>query len=95
MKYLKTYTSVITDSIGGRDDGYLCTKHIVYGNIETLVKGYGTKEDEKYYKLETMDIKELEKEIVTIKEKIEQNKQQEILKEKEKQYELLKQELGK
>ena len=43
MKFLKVYTDVITGSMAGRDDGYPCTKYVVYNNIEQLAKNYGTK----------------------------------------------------
>lgn len=43
MKFLKVYTDVITGSMAGRDDGYPCTKYVVYNNIEQLAKNMALK----------------------------------------------------
>lgn len=95
MKFLKTYTGVITDSLGGREDGYPCTKYVVYDNIEKLSKNYGTEPDEKYYNLEEIDPEKLASEVVLIKRGLEEKRKREIIANKERQYEKLKKELGK
>lgn len=51
-KYLKTFEDVVTSSLGGRDDGYSETKYECHTSIESLSRGFGTKQDEKYYSLE-------------------------------------------
>ena len=95
MKFLKVYTGVITDSLGGREDGYPCTKYEVYNNIEQLSKNYGTKANEKYYSLKEIDPEELANEVVSIKRELEEKGKQEVIANKERQYEMLKKELGK
>ena len=95
MKFLKTYTGVITNSLAGRDDGYPCTKYEVYSSIEQLSKNYDTKADEKYYSLEEIDLEKLAHEVALAKEGLEGKRKQEIIANKERQYEMLKKELGK
>lgn len=95
MKFLKMYTSVITGSIAGRDDGYPCTKYEVYNNIEELSKDYGTKSNEKYYNLEEIDPEKLANEVTLIKKELEEKRKQEVIANKERQYQILKKELGK
>jgi len=95
MKFLKVYTDVITGSMAGRNDGYPCTKYVVYNNIEQLAKNYGTKADEKYYNLEEIDLEKLANEVALIKKELEEKRKQEVIANKERQYEMLKKELGK
>lgn len=51
VKYMKTWTGVITGSFAGREDGYPTTKETMYNSLEELARDYGTKPDEKYYKI--------------------------------------------
>ena len=95
MKFLKIYTGVITGSLAGRDDGYPCTKYVIYNNIEELSKNHGTKTDEKYYSLEEIDPKKLAGQVALTKKELEEKRRQEIIANKERQYEALKKELGK
>ena len=95
MKFLKVYTDVITGSMAGRNDGYPCTKYVVYDNIEQLSKNHGTKADEKYYNLEEIDPENLANEVALIKKELEEKRKQEVIANKERQYEMLKKELGK
>lgn len=74
--YLKTWMGVISGSMAGRNDGYPEQKRRVYDNIEDLARDFGTKNDEKYYKLTEVDAKTLESEVIEAL-----NKQKDIAKE--------------
>lgn len=93
-KYLKTYTSITSGTIGGREDGYPYTQTQLHENIEVLAKNYGTKEDEKYYILEAVNEEEFEQKIQEIKERLEKEEKEEKRKTKLNELERLKTELG-
>lgn len=75
MKYLKVYEGVVTNSFAGRDDGYPETKYTVYKDLTSLSKDFGNKKDERYFKLEELDLKTLKEHVV---QELENEKKQKI-----------------
>lgn len=59
-KVLKVWQGVTSGSYAGRDDGYAETKYQVYDSMRDLARDYGKKRNEKHYKLEEVNSKELE-----------------------------------
>lgn len=51
VKYMKTWTGVITGNFVGREDGYPTTKETMYDSLEKLAREYGTKPNERYYEI--------------------------------------------
>lgn len=67
VKYLKTWTGIITNSFAGRDDGYPETKYALYDSLEKMAENFNKFKNEKYYKL--VDVQdEIEKIIETAHE---------------------------
>lgn len=54
MKYLKVYTGSVTGSFMGRDDGHPEQKYKMYDNLNDLLREYGTKKDEQYFRLKEL-----------------------------------------
>lgn len=94
MKYVKTYEGVVTGSLGGREDVYPETKYVHYNSIESLAKDFGTKRGERYYKVEELNYREVEKQaketLKALEEKDKQKQKEELLKEKKRIEEQLK-----
>lgn len=95
MRYLKTYMGVITNSMGGRDDGYPEIKIRIYDSIEQLSKDYGKRPEEHHYELNEISPDILKEKIKEIKSEKRTIKDIENRKAKEEQFEILKSELGK
>lgn len=62
--YLKTWVGVIGGSLGSRNVGYPEEKKRIYPDIESLAKDFGTKNDEKYYKLTRVDEEVLKQQVI-------------------------------
>jgi hypothetical protein len=94
MKYLKTYTTYTTGTLGGRDDGYPYTAKQTFDNMEELAKAHGTKRDEKYFIIKEVEQEAFLEEIYKIKEEIAKKKEEEERERKMKQLRQLQKELG-
>lgn len=77
--YLKTFMSVTSGTLGGRDDGYPEQKMVLV-NQEELSKNFGTTRKEVYFELRELSKDELEEIVLPTLERI---KQEEVEKKKE------------
>lgn len=76
VKFVKTWTEVITDSFAGKDNGHLKLNHRVYSSIKEMFEDHNKYPNEKYYKFESVDdeIKDLALKDAKKEFELEQNK---------------------
>lgn len=76
QKYLKTWMGVTTGTYMRSGDGYPERKMKILDE-DAIVRNFGTKEDEHYYKVEEVEAEEFEKMILAKKEELLAKKKQE------------------
>jgi hypothetical protein len=91
-RYLKSYDAIATGS--EREYGYSYTDYQVFNSIEEVAKYHGTKRDEKYFEIHSVNEEDFQREIQKAKERIEEQRREEEIARKRRQLEELKAELG-
>lgn len=93
-KYLKSYSSITSGTMAGRDDGYAYTAYQVFDDIESVAKSHGKNKEEQYFEIHAVNQDEFQKEIQLAKERIESRKKEAERAKKMKELQKLKDELG-
>ncbi|MNS48794.1 hypothetical protein D3C72_813770 [compost metagenome] len=74
-KYLKQYQGFTSGTPNGREDGFPETKSVVYTDIRDLAAAFGTRKDERYFRIQEADTEELALIVKDTKEAMLQEKQ--------------------
>lgn len=93
-KFLKLYEGVTSGTLGGRDDGFPETKHVVYDTIQPLALDFGKRKNEQYFILEPLAPEQLEHYVKEALDKVAQQKQESQRLRDEAEFERLRNKLG-